>query len=214
MYIDIKELSFKGREVLKDVHLSFQEGDFISILGVNGSGKSSFYKALLGLVNYKGSTDVLQQDIAVVSDYVSLPSETPVADILGFVYEHSKMTGELESLRTMLNIDDTLNVKIHSLSSGQKRKLELFCAVASGCKIIIYDEVTANIDEPSQNMIPSFIKEYHMSHKNCLAFYSSHNLKEIIQLGGKKMLITPTSKSFEDVSEFTFEDIALRIASL
>lgn len=200
--------------MLKDVHLSFQEGDFISILGVNGSGKSSFYKALLGLVNYKGSTDVLQQDIAVVSDYVSLPSETPVADILGFVYEHSKMTGELESLRTMLNIDDTLNVKIHSLSSGQKRKLELFCAVASGCKIIIYDEVTANIDEPSQNMILSFIKEYHMSHKNCLAFYSSHNLKEIIQLGGKKMLITPTSKSFEDVSEFTFEDIALRIASL
>ena len=169
MYIDIKELSFKGREVLKDVHLSFQEGDFISILGVNGSGKSSFYKALLGLVNYKGSTDVLQQDIAVVSDYVSLPSETPVADILGFVYEHSKMTGELESLRTMLNIDDTLNVKIHSLSSGQKRKLELFCAVASGCKIIIYDEVTANIDEPSQNMILSFIKEYHMSHKNCLS---------------------------------------------
>ena len=156
----------------------------------------------------------MQQDIAVVSDYVSLPSETPVADILGFVYEHSKMTGELESLRTMLNIDDTLNVKIHSLSSGQKRKLELFCAVASGCKIIIYDEVTANIDEPSQNMILSFIKEYHMSHKNCLAFYSSHNLKEIIQLGGKKMLITPTSKSFEDVSEFTFEDIALRIASL
>ena len=42
MYIDIKELSFKGREVLKDVHLSFQEGDFISILGVKWFRKIIF----------------------------------------------------------------------------------------------------------------------------------------------------------------------------
>ena len=214
MYVDIRELSYKDKEILRDAQFSFHEGEFISILGVNGSGKTSFYRALLGLVNYKGSTDITRKEIAVVSDYISLPNETPVVDVRDFIYEHSTLTEEIRKLSTMLNINDMLKTKVHSLSSGQKRKLELLAVLSSGRKVIIYDEITANIDEPSKNAIISFIKEYHSLHNDSLVFYSSHDLKEIFQFGGKKLLINPSTKTIENVTDYSIEDIAMKLSAL
>lgn len=214
MYVDIKELAFERKEILRNTYISFQKGEFISILGANGSGKSSFYKALLGLIKYKGSSDIPQQEIAVVSDYVSLPNETPVQDIIDFVCKHGRATEELKTLSTMLGINDMLKTKVRSLSSGQKRKLELFVALLSGRKVIIYDEITANIDEPSKDVIIPFIKEYHSFHDDMLVFYSSHDLREIMKFVGKKLLINPKSKQFEDVTDYSAEDIAMKLASL
>lgn len=214
MFIDIKDLSYKGKQVLKDSYISLQNGTFINIIGVNGAGKSSFYKALLGFVKYKGKSDIRPNEIAIISDYVSIPDETLVIDIINFVNANAKQADSLKNLRKMLGINQILNTRIKALSTGEKRKLEIFCALAAECKVIIYDEITANIDEPSRDVLLSFIKDYHKNNRESIAFFSSHDLKEIFKLGGEIWLINPVSQKIENITGLSMEDVSMKMLGL
>ena len=77
----------KTNMLYKDVHLSIEIGKIYNIIGENGAGKSTFYKTLIGAVPpLEGSVPMeLKKKIAIVSDYVSLPDELYVNDILDFV---------------------------------------------------------------------------------------------------------------------------------
>ncbi|MBA3060078.1 MAG: ATP-binding cassette domain-containing protein, partial [Nitrospirae bacterium] len=52
--IEIKNLSvvLSGKEILKDINLSLEEGKFLGIVGPNGSGKTTFLKSILGIIKY------------------------------------------------------------------------------------------------------------------------------------------------------------------
>jgi len=52
--INIKSLHYGKAEALRDVKIEIKEGEFVSVVGLNGAGKSSLFKAILSLVNYEG----------------------------------------------------------------------------------------------------------------------------------------------------------------
>ena len=64
--IKIENLGCKYEDnlVIKDLNISIRQGEFISILGANGAGKSTFLKSLMGLVSYSGSIKVLKNSFA------------------------------------------------------------------------------------------------------------------------------------------------------
>ena len=64
--IKIENLCCKYEDniVMKDLNASIKQGEFVSILGANGAGKSTFLKALMGLVNYNGSVKVLKNSLS------------------------------------------------------------------------------------------------------------------------------------------------------
>lgn len=91
MKLVIEKLAYEGKVVLEKIDQNVEYGDFINVIGQNGSGKSSLFKALLGITRFKGKVDFASSEIAVVSDYARVPKELQVRDILEFAYNYSKV---------------------------------------------------------------------------------------------------------------------------
>ncbi|MFI3176152.1 MAG: ATP-binding cassette domain-containing protein [Eubacteriales bacterium] len=204
MKIIIEELSYKNKTVMEKTRLDVEYGDFINVIGQNGSGKSSFFKALLGRINYKGKVDILPSEIAVVSDYSRLPKELKVLDVIRFI-RNSKLEN-IEELIYLLNLGNIASNKIGKLSSGEKRRVEIFVALSSEKKIIIYDEITNALDMSVKNELLEFIKQHH-SNNNKIAFFTTHDLSEMFYLGGKYWFLNKNSKQIEDLSKESQESI-------
>ena len=70
-----------------DVDITIKKGDIINIIGENGSGKSTFYKTLIGSIPpLKGLIpEEIKKNIATISDYISIPNELKVSDVLKFI---------------------------------------------------------------------------------------------------------------------------------
>lgn len=124
----------------------------------------------MGKIDYKGDVEILSSDIAVVSDYSRVPKELKVADVVGFVRKINK--GNIDGLISLLNLEHIANNKIGKLSSGEKRRIEIFVALSSEKEIIIYDEITNALDMSVKKELLEFIKKYHSNNKK-IAFYNS-----------------------------------------
>ena len=204
MKIVIDELSYKNRTIIEKTRLDVEQGDFINVIGQNGSGKSSFFKALLGKTNYKGKVEILPSEIAVVSDYSRVPKELKVVDIIVFI--RKKNMGNVDELISLLNLEHIANSKIGKLSSGEKRRIEIFVALSSEKEIIIYDEITNALDMSVKKELLEFIKRYH-SNNNKIAFFTTHDLSETFYLEGKYWFLNQNSKTIEDLSKESQENI-------
>ncbi|MBZ9688413.1 ATP-binding cassette domain-containing protein [Clostridium estertheticum] len=87
--IKIENLCCKYEDILaiKDLNLSIKQGEFISILGANGGGKSTFLKSLMGLINYSGSIKVLKKSFAWGEDSKKLSKN----NIMSFSGEYKEI---------------------------------------------------------------------------------------------------------------------------
>lgn len=197
MKLEIERLAYDGKVVLERINQKVEYGDFINLIGQNGSGKSSLFKALLGITRFKGKVDFPSSEIAVVSDYARVPNELQVGDVVDFVRKSNGK--QIDELVPLLKLDRISNQKVRKLSSGEKRRVEIFVALASGKKIIIYDEITNALDAGIKQELLEFIKKYH-SQNNRLAFFTTHDLAEVFYLGGKYWFINPCTKTIEDIS--------------
>lgn len=204
MKIVIDELSYKNKLIIQKSNFDSEYGDFINVIGQNGSGKSSFFKMLLGKIKYKGEVEILPSNIAVVSDYSRVPKELKVSDVVGFVRKVNN--NDVDKLVSLLNLENIFNSKIGKLSSGEKRRIEIFVALSSEKEVIIYDEITNALDMRVKKELLQFIKKYHSNNKK-IAFFTTHDLSEVFYLEGKYWFFNQNKKIIQDLSEESQEDI-------
>ena len=123
-------IGYSASDILyEDVELEFKTGEVNNIIGENGTGKSTFYKTLIGELKPLSGTVPLEikKNIAIVSDYISLPLELKILDIEDFLgnVNISYMKKEFEKLTNI--ISSFKNHKISELSTGQKKNYRNFC---------------------------------------------------------------------------------------
>lgn len=191
MEILIKELKLGKFSILNNINISARNGEVIHIIGRNGVGKSTLFKAMLGEHRYNGHIDIEPKDIAIISDYASIPRELLVKDIVIFLHKYHKNYSKdrEKKLYEITQIDKILNNKIANLSSGEKRKLEIYSTLFSGKKVVIFDEVTNALDRESKENIINLIREIRKELKDLIIFYTSHDMREVIDLKGRKIFI-------------------------
>lgn len=114
--------------------------------------------------------------------------------------------GNVDELISLLNLEHIANSKIGKLSSGEKRRIEIFVALSSEKEIIIYDEITNALDMSVKKELLEFIKRYH-SNNNKIAFFTTHDLSETFYLEGKYWFLNQNSKTIEDLSKESQENI-------
>ena len=148
--------------------------------------------------------EILPDDIAIVSDYSGVPMELKVSDVVEFIRQQKK--GAVDELISLLNLEHIANSKIGKLSSGEKRRIEIFVALTSEKKVVIYDEITNALDMSVKKEILEFIKKYHLNN-NKIAFYTTHDLSELFYLGGRYWFLNENNRTIEDLSEETQENI-------
>jgi len=154
---------YDERIALLDVSFEIREGEIVSLLGPNGSGKTTAMRIAVGLLKpTKGNV--------YIYGYNVLKEPVKAKRLLGYVSEnpplYDNLTGmeylelildlwgmdikekidEIKKLSQILDLEQDLNLLTHAYSAGMKKKIALIGALIHDPKLIIIDEVTANLD--------------------------------------------------------------------
>ena len=143
-------INFGMRQLLKDVNLYVNEGDKIGIIGINGTGKSTFLKVLAGVLEADEGSLVRNPNLQVCY----LPQNAKMEDnasVLQQVFLHlpeeyrSVNEYEAKSMLSKLGIQD-FDQKIGTLSGGQRKRVALAAALIHPSDLLILDEPTNHLD--------------------------------------------------------------------
>lgn len=186
--IKIKDLTFSytGEKpyLIESISMNIPEGKFISIIGENGSAKSTFVKLLLGLLKpIKGTIEIKSKKIGYVPQRMeSFNKEFPIT-----VYEVYKIHLKALGIKDKNLIDKVLedismkeykHSLIGSLSGGQTQRIFIGRALLGKPEMIILDEPSTGMDSRSQNEIRTLLKE--LKNKGVSILTVEHNIAEAI----------------------------------
>ncbi len=170
--------SYGNQVVLKNVNLELTQGEFLAVLGPNGSGKTTFIKVLLGILKPdRGTVRILGAEPSEVTDRIGyVPQETTlnksfpisVRDVaimgrIGHVGRFSRYSRRdraiADAALERVGMWDYRDRPIGKLSGGQRQRVLIARALASEPKILFLDEPTSSIDRQFQTDLYEFLKE-------------------------------------------------------
>jgi len=169
-----------------DCSLEVKSGCITGLIGQNGSGKSTTFKAILGLISVDGgSVAVFGKDIqsftakdkenlgVVLSDsgfsgYLTVKDIIP---ILKNLYRNFNYTFFINQIR---RFQLPLNKKIKDFSTGMKAKLKMLIAISHNAKLLILDEPTSGLDVIARDELLEMLREFMEEEEERSVFISSH----------------------------------------
>ena len=208
MLINLQNVFYKipnGHVIYEDLNLHVYEGDFIGVLGRNGAGKTTLIDFLMGHRPISsGKIKVLGEDpmdhqrqekaqIFILSHDVKIQLNYSVQnylDFMSFFYPHYCKDTEYELLK-YFSIDR--NARFCSLSTGQKAKAQIVCAISSHAKLILIDEITAVLDPESRAKFFHLLKKVKTSRK--ITFLLATNIAEDLNTIADKVLFIDSTKA-------------------
>ena len=157
-------INFGSRQLLSDVNFYLNEGDKVGIIGINGTGKSTFLKVLAG---------VLEPDAGRISRnpnvQVSFLSQNPEMDdnatvleqvFLHFPAEFRELNEyEAKSMLSKLGFAD-FSQKVGTLSGGQRKRVALVAALVHPADILVLDEPTNHLDSEMVAWLEDWLRAF------------------------------------------------------
>lgn len=208
--------SYLGENVIfKHINLDVKQGEFIIIIGSNGTGKSTLLNIISGLVKETSGNIFLEGN-----DLTKIP-EHKRTEIIGRVFQNPSLgtcptmtvrenlslalnkgklinlkyclrykTKELEELLNGVSLDlkKLLDVDVKYLSGGQRQALSLIMAGLSTPKLLLLDEHTAALDPKTSNEIMELTQKI-VKEKNITTIMITHNLKDALKYGNRLIML-------------------------
>ena len=219
--------SYGKKEVLKDVNISFDEGKIYSLIGVNGSGKTTFFNCVDGdlvynsgkveLENEKGERRKLKfEDVGLVLDSPMLPDYLTGYEFLYFFAQLHGETDEkgIDSYFDMVQIKEEDRHRIlRDYSFGMKNKIQLLCCLIRKPKVILLDEPLSSFDIIVSHQIKEALVKMKSEH---IIVMSTHIMQlaqdisdEIVLLRDKKMqLMTSIDIHSAEFEKYIIEELS------
>lgn len=168
-------VNYGKKEIVKNISCNFQGGKLISLIGPNGTGKTTLLKSIANLLKYKGKIEILENGekkeyknniVYVPQLSVNLINLTVFEMVLlGRVKDLSwKVSKEhldaVAQILEELNLSHLSYLKFSSLSGGQKQMVVMAQSLVSNPKILLLDEPTSALDLKHQLQIMEVAKKY------------------------------------------------------
>lgn len=150
-----------GEKVLFDkVVLGVNKGDKIGVIGVNGTGKSTFLKIIAG-IEEPDAGEIVSGRGVTVSYLAQAPQFNPGDTIVGYVIKDKNNASEAEAktILTKLGIID-FDAAINTLSGGQRKRIALARTLVSPAEVLILDEPTNHLDSDMVIWLEEYIKKF------------------------------------------------------
>ncbi len=220
---------------LDGVDFQLYPGEVVAVVGDNGAGKSTFVKALNGVVSFdegelllggervrfESPSDALRQGIETVYQDLALAGDLSAADniflgreifqpgILGRLrlLENRKMRTEAETLLKRLEIVlPSGSVPVCDLSGDQRQCVAIARAVAWAKRLLILDEPTAAPGVPQQRVVLDLIRRVRSDHVPVILV--SHNMHDVFEIADR-IVVFRRSRNVETfkTGECTLEDV-------
>lgn len=197
---------YTSEYILKNINFSANEGDFVSIIGSNGAGKSTILKLILGELNQnKGDIKIFGDNIKNFNrwHYIGYLEQNAYYKMLNFpatVYETvmSNMFCDIglfkfpnkncrakviESLK-LLGMEKYSNRTISKLSGGQIQRVFLARTLVANPKILILDEPTNGVDSETVDMIYNILSDLNKN-KNISIIMVTHDIESAAKISSK-----------------------------
>ncbi len=200
--------SYKGRQVVKDISLTINQGEIVGLLGPNGAGKTTSFYMVVGLVKADAGSIFLDgKDITKLpmhgraraglgylpqeaSVFRKLSVEDNLLAILELRKELSKAQRNalLEGLLNEFSITHIRKSKGMSLSGGERRRVEIARALATEPDFILLDEPFAGVDPISVAEIMGIIRQ--LQKKNIGVLITDHNVRETLEICERAYIVS------------------------
>ena len=203
-------VGYPKKEVLTSVNLDFHQGEFISLLGPNGVGKSTLLRTLSNLLSRRSGeifvkgkaleryTPVaLAKTMSVVLTHKTVP---PLCQVYDFVatgrYPHTGWSGRLaekddaviHEAISLVHAEDLIMRDMMTLSDGERQKALIARALAQEPSIILLDEPTMHLDLKHRMEVMSILKEMCRSKGICVVA-SLHDIEVASRVSDRVVLI-------------------------
>lgn len=202
--------------IFDNFNLSIEKGEFVSVIGSNGSGKTTMLNIICGLTSVdSGKIYFDNKDVTGMSEYKR-------AKFIGRVFQEPRMgtcpnltilenmsladnknkpfglsvgvnKKRLDYYRTLveecgLGLENRMNVPVGSLSGGQRQALALVIANMSDIKMLILDEHTAALDPKSSELVMKLTDKF-VKKSNITTLMVTHNLRFAVEYGTRLIMM-------------------------
>ena len=198
--------SYGGRTVVKKVNISVKQGEVVGLLGPNGAGKTTTFYMVVGLTAPDSGRVLLDgKDLTEDPMYVRarkgiayLPQEPSVfrgltveQNILAILEtvetKRESRRQRLAELLAELNLTPIAQSMAHSLSGGERRRVEITRALVMSPTFILLDEPFAGIDPIAVTDIQEII--FHLKERGIGVLITDHNVRETLKITDRTYIV-------------------------
>lgn len=204
------------KRALNGVSLKLEDGDFVTVIGGNGAGKSTMLNAIAGVWPIDGGKILIDGvDVTRLSEhkrakYLGRVFQDPmtgtaatmeIQENLALAKRRGKVRGlrtgitrkERESYKELLKIldlglEERLTSKVGLLSGGQRQALTLLMATLVPPRLLLLDEHTAALDPATAEKVLELTRDI-VSKKNITCLMITHNMKQALELGNRTLMM-------------------------
>jgi len=191
--------SYRKRPVIRDVSINLGRGEVVALLGPNGSGKTTCFYSIAGLVTPEGGKVIIDgRDVTTLPMYRRaqlgigyLPQEMSI--FRGMTVEDNIMSileiaesnrhrrrERLEELLSEFSIEHLRRASALALSGGERRRVEIARCLAAGPKYVLLDEPFAGVDPIAVGEIRHLVAE--LKNRGIGVLITDHNVQETLQI--------------------------------
>lgn len=202
--------------LFRDFHLTVNQGEFVSVVGSNGSGKTSMLNIICGSIPVESGTILMNgKDITREKEYKrnrkigrvyqnpamgTCPSMTilenmSLADHKGKFYGLGRGTNKarIPYYREMLaqlglGLEDKMDVRVGALSGGQRQAMALLMSTMTPIEFLILDEHTAALDPKTAELIMELTDKI-VREKKLTTIMVTHNLRYAVEYGDRLLMM-------------------------
>ena len=202
--------------LFRDFNLSIEDGQFVSVVGSNGSGKTSMLNIICGSIPVdQGTIEIGGVDITNMQEYkrqrrigrvyqdpargtcphMTILENMSLADNKGKPFNllpgtnRQRVDDYRESLKSLgLGLEDKMNVKVGVLSGGQRQAMALLMSTMTPIEFLILDEHTAALDPKTAEVIMELTDKV-VKEKKLTTIMVTHNLRYAVEYGDRLLMM-------------------------
>ena len=169
-----------GKWLVKGVNLNITKGKIVTLIGPNGSGKTTTAKIALGLYkNIEGTVERLTNKISYVPQKVSIDWTLPVRVIDFMVLTQDLQEQEINDALNLTGVEHLKNNNLRELSGGEFQRVLLARAIAKKPDLLVLDEPVQGVDFTGEVELYALIKKISETLK-CGILLISHDLHVVM----------------------------------
>ncbi len=219
--------SYRKRVVIRDVSMELGRGEVVGLLGPNGSGKTTCFYSVAGLVTPEGGQVILDgRDVTFlpmyrrarlgigylpqeVSIFRGLSVEDNILAILEIsISDRTRRRERLEELLSEFSITHLRRASALSLSGGERRRVEIARCLAANPKYVLLDEPFAGVDPIAVGEIRALVAE--LSNLRIGVLITDHNVRETLEIVDRAYILHDGKVLMSGTAEEVVQDENVR----